>query len=290
MKTKDARIVFFGTPHLAVYVLEELHAAGIVPGLIVTAPDRPAGRKLVLTPSPVKVWAEEHAIPFLQPESIHENSDDVALLANSEWDLFIVAAYNKILPKWLLELPTHSVLNVHPSLLPKNRGPSPIRSAICTNDQDAVGVSVIELDTKMDHGPIVAQATVELPEWPVKGAVLDEILFREGGRLLNEVIPKWLKGEIVPEEQKHEEATYTKKIEKSDGEVQLTDDPYENYCKFCAYDGWPGTFFFATEGEKKVRIKITAARYVDGKFVIERVVPEGKKEMDFEVWQKNHSL
>lgn len=287
MKTSQARIAFFGTPQQAVYVLEELQEAGIVPMLIVTAPDKPAGRKLVLTPPPVKVWADENEVAVLQVASL-KNTDDVELLRNSEWDLFIVAAYNIMLPKWVLALPTFGVLNVHPSLLPKLRGPSPIRTAIRNDEQDNVGVSIIKLDEEMDHGPLVAQANMELPVWPEKGSILDEILFREGGRLLVEVIPAWFNKEITPEEQDHTQATYTSRILKTDGEISLDDDGYKNFCKFCAHDGWPGTFFFAEIGGKTVRMKVTDATYADGIFTILKVIPEGKKEIAYDLWKKNN--
>lgn len=277
------RIGFFGTPELAVWVLEELAASGIVPGVVITAPDKPKGRKLVLTPPPVKVYAEEHGISVIQPVSLKERSM-VSELANSEWDLFIVAAYTLILPQWVLDLPHHGVLNVHPSMLPLLRGPSPVRSAILTDAQDAVGVSVIKLDTEVDHGPIVAQARIELPEWPLQGGVLDELLFREGGRLLAEVVPLWIKKEITPEEQQHDKATFTKKFAREDGELDLAGDSYQNYLKYCAMDGWPGTYFFAERNGERVRVKINTAVYENGAFMVRTVTPEGKKEMPYEVF------
>jgi methionyl-tRNA formyltransferase len=291
---KINNIAFFGTPILAVFVLEELEEAGIVPSVIVTAPDKPAGRKLVLTPPAVKVWADEHDIPVLQPASL-KHRDAVPELANTDWDLFIVAAYNIILPQWVLDLPKKQVLNVHPSLLPKLRGPSPVRSAILRDERDSVGVSIIVLDAQVDHGPIVAQATVELPEWPVQGYVLDELLFREGGRLLAEVIPLWFEGNITPDEQKDAEATFTSKFEKANGEIDLAGDAYKNYLTYCAMEGWPGIYTFiedSTNGQSdgKIRLKITEAEYTDGEFRPVKVVPEGKKEILWEEWKRAHSL
>jgi len=275
-------IAFFGTPHLAVYVLEELEAEGIVPDVVVTAPDRPAGRKLVRTPPPVKLWAEEREIAVLQPERLKHEAD-APEIANSEWDLFVVAAYSIIVPPWILSLPKHRVLNVHPSLLPKLRGPSPIRSAILHDLRADVGVSIIELDQEVDHGPIVAQARVELPEWPVRGNHLDELLFREGGRLLAECIPLWCAGTITAEPQDDGAATFTKKFAKADGELDLSGDPHENYRTFCAMEGWPGTFFFAElQDGTRIRVKIADATLRDGAFVPLRVIPEGKKEMAYQ--------
>lgn len=277
---KDISIAFFGTPQLSVWVLEELKAAGIVPSLVVTAPDTPQGRNLKLAPTAVKVWAQENDVLALEASSLKDRTN-ISELANSEWDLFIVAAYNFILPKWLLELPTHGTLNVHPSLLPKLRGPSPVRSAILLDQKDAVGVSVIVLDEQIDHGPILAQANVALEEWPIQGHILDELLFREGGRLLAEVLPLYLQGDVTPEAQNDTQATFSKKFKKEDGLLDLGDDPYKNYLKFCAFDGWPGTYFFVTHNDKQLRVKITQAAYQDKKFVIEKVIPEGKKEMAY---------
>lgn len=274
--------VFFGTADIAVWVLEELHERGLSPALIVTEPDKPSGRKQTLTPPPVKSWALEHDIDVLQPEKL-SGSPEAALLLNSEWDLFVVAAYGQIIPKELFECPKHKTLNVHPSLLPQFRGASPIRSAIL-HDVRQTGVSIMLLDAQLDHGPIVAQASVELDktDWPPKGRVFDELLARAGGELLFETIPSWIAGEITPEKQNHEAATYCGKFEKSMGEINLDADPYQNYLKICAFDGWPGTFFFTEKNSKKIRVKITDAELTEeGLLKIIRVIPEGKKEMDY---------
>jgi methionyl-tRNA formyltransferase len=276
------RFAFFGTPHLAVYALEEMETAGILPSVVVCAPDRPAGRKLQLTPPPVKVWAQERDIPVLQPETL-KNPKAAPELFNTEWDVCMVAAYNIIIPEKLLYLPRHNTLNIHPSLLPKLRGPSPIRSAIAEDMPEAVGVSIIELDKKVDHGPIIAQARVELPEWPVRGNTLDELLFRDGGRLMAEVLPLWMEGTITPEPQDDTQATHTKKFEKADGEIDINGDAAQNYRIYCAMDGWPGTFFFDKNGK---RVKVTQAHMENGQFTIDTVVPEGKKEVSWDIYQK----
>ncbi len=289
MTRSTPTIAFFGTPELAVWVLEELERAGIRPALVVTAPDRRAGRGLTLSPPPTKVWADAHDVAVLQTASLKDRAA-VPELANTEWDLFIVAAYNIILPEWVLALPQRGVLNVHPSLLPKLRGPSPVRSAILRDERDAVGVTVIALDKEVDHGPIVAQATVDLPEWPVRGRLLDEILFREGGRLLAEVVPLWQKGEIPPEEQDHSLATHTTRFKKEDGELDLFGDPYHTYLQYCAMDGWPGTFFFVDDQGKRVRIKVGEASFKDGVFSIETVIPEGKKETPWEAVRTRYGM
>jgi len=281
-KKTDASIVFFGTPRFAVYVLEELRDMGIEPDIIITAPDKPAGRGLEIKSPPVKDWAEENGIPVLQPDSLKEENDTLDLLKNSEWDLFIVAAYGKILPKEIIDLPRRGVLNVHPSLLPKFRGASPVESQILA-DENETGVSIMLIDEKMDHGPIDAQQPItpeDLPAqagWPLRASLLEELLAREGGKLLGEAIPPWLTEEFEAAPQNHDEATFTTKIKKEDGELDLNDDAYQNYLKFCAYEEWPDKLFI----KHSKRIKITDAEFADGEFSTLKSIPKGKKEMDY---------
>lgn len=282
-KLADLKIAFFGTPQFSVWVLEELQSVGIVPALVIAAPDKPRGRGLKLTPPPAKVWAEERNIDILQPEKIDDAFIDE--LANTGWDLFLVASYGKILPKRLIELPQYGSLNVHPSLLPKLRGASPIQSAILTDAKDAVGVSIMVMDEKMDHGPIVAQASIGLEAWPLRFSILEELLAHEGGKLLAEVIPQWVSGEITPEKQDHSAATFSKKITKEDGEISLDGDPYQNFLKIRALEGWPGTYFFLPPPvgrDKDIRVKIVDAQYNNEQLTITRVIPEGKREMNYE--------
>lgn len=271
---------FFGTSRFAVYTLEALENAGLLPDIVVTAPDKPAGRGLELKASPVKEWALERALPVLQPESLKKESEALDLLKNSEWDLFIVSAYGKLLPKEILEVPRKGTLNVHPSLLSKFRGASPIESQILADEKD-VGVTIMLMDEEMDHGPIVAQASVTPEAWPLKATLLEEMLGTIGGELLAESIPVWMEGGITPEEQNHAQATFTRKIEKADGEISLSGDAYQNYLQYCAYDGWPGTYFFVEKNGKKIRVKITDATYENGAFASLKVIPEGKKEVNY---------
>ncbi|MEK7613839.1 MAG: methionyl-tRNA formyltransferase [Patescibacteria group bacterium] len=293
--SSDTSIVFFGTPQFAVWTLDALEKGGIVPDIVVTAPDKPQGRGLLIQPSPVKVWATERDIPVLEPLSLKTKSssdpsgqtsgfsqEDEAmdLLLNSEWDLFIVAAYGKLIPKELINLPRKGTINVHPSLLPKFRGASPIPSQILADEKN-IGVSIMLIDEKMDHGPLLAQASVTPEEWPLKSSLLEEMLATIGGELLAETCPPWLDETISPEAQNHDLATFTAKIEKADGEISLTDDGYKNYLKYCAYDVWPGTFFFVEKAGKKMRVKITDAEYSNGVFTPLLVIPEGKKEIDY---------
>jgi methionyl-tRNA formyltransferase len=287
------RIAFFGTPEHAVWVLDELLQAGITPDLIVCAPDKPAGRKLILTPPAVKEWALAHNIPVSQPASLRDPAL-IPEITTKEWDLFIVAAYNIILPKWVIDTAHHGVLNVHPSLLPKYRGPSPVRSTLIADDKTAVGVTIMLLDEKIDHGPIVAQKSITPPSWPILGRTLDELLFREGGQLLAQILPEWLRGTHTATPQDDTQATYCKKFLKADGELDRTKDDYTQYLQYCAMDGWPGTFFFHERIQKngehtRTRIKITKAEYEQGTFRILRVIPEGKKEISYTDFLAQHN-
>jgi methionyl-tRNA formyltransferase len=291
---KNMRIILFSNPPLALPILEELERANILPTLLVTMPDSQGRRGSGTIPAVTKEWAMERDIDCLQPESI---DDEILqdILFNSEWDLGIVASYGHIIPSNILSLPKHGFLNIHPSLLPKYRGASPIRSIILKNDKDAVGVTIISMDEKMDHGPIVAQAKVEMEEWPLKATLLEDLLAREGGKLLAEIIPEWSEGKIVPVEQEHSKASFTTKLAKEDGLLNLSDNAYQNYLKFCALEGWPGVYFFENRNSKQVRIKITDAKFVHtkgsapdvGEFRVLRITPEGKREMLYRDFKTN---
>ena len=276
-------MVFFGTPPFAVSILEALKKEDLLPKLIVTAPDTPQGRGLVLTPPAVKVWADAHNIPTIQPASLTQTIPEE--LTTSSWDFFIVAAYGKILPQTLLDLPTHGTLNVHPSLLPQYRGASPIEGQIL-NDAPEIGVTIMLMDAKLDHGPILLQEILTPPSWPLTKDRLTDLFAHTGGVLLVETIHGILDETITPQPQDHAQATFTGKIEKKDGEITLADNPYQNYLKYCAYHPWPGTFFFAQKNGKEVRIKIADAEYIDNSFLPRFVIPEGKQKISWEDFQK----
>ncbi|MBY0310113.1 methionyl-tRNA formyltransferase [Patescibacteria group bacterium] len=275
------RFVFFGTPDLAVHALTRLEAHNLVPSLIVTTPDAPVGRKQVITPPPTKVWATERSISVIQPTTL-KNKEDLTPLTSEQWDIFVVFAYGKIMPAWLLSLPTFGTINAHPSLLPKFRGASPIRSTLLL-DLSAAGVTIIQMDAEMDHGPILHQVPVTLIE-PVPGRELDHTMSVLCGDLLSHVIKELPKGTITPKDQDHDAATFCTKITKDMAELTL--DPHnlpsgeqaqEYFRKVCAFDGWPETFF----RHEHIRIKIKDAAVIDGVFTPTRVVPEGKAEMSF---------
>jgi methionyl-tRNA formyltransferase len=262
-----------------------LHKAGFTPSLIVCNPDRPVGRKQILTPPPVKVWAEAHDIRVLQPASLKDEAAKHTL-AEAAADLFVVVAYNAILPTAVLALPPKGVLNLHPSLLPKLRGASPIRTAIKDDLPETIGVTVMLMDEQMDHGPILAQAVHDLSDtsWPLPGPELDARLAAQGGALLAETIPAWLAGTLTPTPQNHDEATYCGKFTKADGELAI--DPHHlprgeaaraMWRIVCALTGIGGTFFM----HQGKRVKITEAAWREDTLVPLRVIPENQREMAF---------
>ena len=280
------RLAFFGTPQLTVPVLDALAAADLTPDLIVAAPDAPVGRHQHITAPPSVAWAQTHNIPTWQPATTRELSSDDTPLMTQNWDIFVVFAYGHIIPHSILSLPTHDSINLHPSLLPHLRGPSPIRSALLT-DTNPTGVSIIRLDEQMDHGPILAQATHNTPteSWPPPGPDLDAALVALGAKLLTDTIPKWVNGNIIPQPQDHSVATYCSKIKKSDAEVMIDPralpsgtDAYNTLLRIQAYAGWPEAYFIY-HGQR-VKIK-SASLESSGALAIHRVVPAGRREMDF---------
>ena len=280
------RIAFFGTPSLTLPVLDELHARDLTPSLIVAAPDKPVGRKQTITSPESVAWAHEHSVPTWQPTDRNNFLEPSSPLHKEEWDVFVVFAYGALIPSSILDIPRNGTINLHPSLLPKLRGPSPIRSAILT-DQNETGVSVMLLDEKMDHGPILAQQPVTIPrdDWPISGIELDTQLITTGAKLLSKTLILWHEGKIEPREQEHEKATYCRMIKKEDAKLLI--DPYnlptgheayETLLRIRAYEGWP-VAFFEYRGQ---RIKITSSKITkDGRLLLKRVIPAGKREMDF---------
>jgi methionyl-tRNA formyltransferase len=276
----NLNLAFFGTSDFSLFCLEEMKRQGILPTIIITAEDKPKGRKLILEANPVKIWAMENNIEYLTPKKL--DADFISKISSLKSDLFLVASYGRIIPKIILDLPKYGVLNIHPSLLPKYRGSSPLQEQIL-NDEKNIGVTVMLMDEQVDHGPIIAQAKAEIPNWPVNLMELKEIMAKTGVKLLIDNLGSWISKKIEAKEQDHSQATFTKKVEKNDGLLDLEfGKPYENYLKTKAYYPWPGTFFFINKEDKKIRVLIKDSEYMDGAFHILKVLPEGKKEMSYE--------
>lgn len=286
MSHNSIKFTFFGSSEFSIYVLDELKLHKILPSLIITLPDKPQGRKLVLTPNVVKIWGEQNNIPVLTPASL-KNSDFTLMLTTNCYDLFLVASYGKIIPRDIFEIPAHKTLNIHPSLLPKYRGASPIISQILNNEKE-IGVTIMQIEETMDTGPVVAQLPSPASRGGVGGEVLgrielEKILAVEGARLFTHIAPEWIQGVIDPIMQNESLATYCKKVTKEDGRLDidlddLSKNALENYLKIKAFEGWPSAYFFLNER----RVIITEANFIDNKLQIIKVIPEGKKEMPFE--------
>jgi methionyl-tRNA formyltransferase len=277
-------MIFFGTSSFSIHVLNQLRRNGIKPDVLVTVPDKPQGRKLIMTPPPVKVWAEEHNIKCLQFAKLNEEA--VTALKELNPNVFIVASYGKIIPQAVLDIPTSGCLNVHPSLLPKFRGASPLQTSIL-NDEQNTGVVIIKMDKEMDHGPIVTRSEVTVTPWPLSMTELEEKLAVIGADILTQALPKYLDGTLTLEEQDHSKATFTKKIEKEDGEISLDNLGRAAYLKYKAFDVWPGVFFFIERKGIKMRVKVKAAIWNDAASTMEilKVLPEGKNEMTWKEFQ-----
>lgn len=269
--------VFFGTPEVASKTLEILKQSNYLPSLIVTSIDKPQGRKMLVTPSPVKVWASENNIPILQPEKIDENFIDK--IGQLNFDLSIVVAYGKILPEELINLPKRGTLNIHYSLLPRYRGASPVESALLNGDS-TTGVSIQKMVYKLDSGPVVANQSIEIPLEDNKQDLRNKLI-EIGGNLLINILPDYLENKLNEIPQNESAATFCHKIKKEDGEIKIDGNDLENYNRYRAFFGWPGVFFFKEINNKKTRFKITKAKYENNKFIIEKVIPEGKKEIDY---------
>ncbi len=276
---KMIKLAFFGTPELTTAILDSLKAQNLSPALIVTTPDKPKGRKLVLTPPPAKVWADKNKIPCLQPEKLDESF--VEKMTKENFDLFVVAAYGKIFPDKLINSAKFGTLNIHYSLLPKYRGASPIESAILNGDAET-GVSIQKMQLKLDSGPIVASEKFSVPK-DVTAPDLRDALNSIAAKILPKVILEYVSGKIITVSQDDKLASNCKKINKEDGLIDLAGDDILNDRKFRAYFDWPRTYFF----DKDTRVIVSDAKLENGVFKIKKVIPEGKKETLFEVFRKN---
>lgn len=288
-RTTKPKIIFLGTPEFGAIILEGLIKNNYSPILVITAPDKPMGRKQILSPSPVKITAQKYNIPIIQPTKI-------TILGPVKPDLIILAGYGQILPKEILEIPKFGCLNIHPSLLPKYRGPSPVQTVILNGNKET-GVTIILMDGKIDHGKIVSSI-----KYQVSSNVIYEELEKElselGAKLLIETIPKWIDNKIKPQPQDESKATFTKIIKKEDGKIDWSKPAEEIERQIRAFHPWPGSFFFW----KGKRIKIIEAEAVEkspedklavkcGKdyLIIKKLQMEGKKPMDSEEFLRGHS-
>jgi len=288
------KYVFFGTPNFAAIILEKLISAGFIPEAVVCNPDKPVGRKKIITPPPVKQRilnlesGIKNKIKILQPEKL---SDIKSQLSDVNCQLFIVAAYAKILPKEILEIPRLGTIGVHPSLLPKHRGATPIQTAILNGDE-ITGTTIFLIDEKMDHGAIIANSEFRIQNLEWNYETLMKKLAELSADLLIEILPnieEKIKNAMPQDESK---ATYTKKFKTEDAYIEPIDlEKAQNGSanspqvavqierKIRALNPEPGVFTIINDK----RIKLLESKISDNKLKLIKIQKEGKKSQTF-IW------
>lgn len=297
MPTENPNFIFFGTPEFAADVLEKLLNQGIIPKAVVCNPDKAVGRKKLITPPAIKQLILEHQlqdptfnIAVLQPETLDEAF--VEELKAFEPDVFVIAAYAKLVKQDILDIPKHGTIGVHPSLLPAYRGASPMQTTLL-DGEDITGVTLFLVDEKMDHGPIIAQETVQIGT--MNYIMLAKKLAEIGGELVAKTLPDFLSGKIIPQEQDHDKATFTRKFTTEDGFIDIHDIEKAQMeggdialaieQRVRALNPEPGTWTMASSicnmhfGEEK-RVKILEADIsMEHTLILREIQIEGKKPM-----------
>jgi len=301
------RTVFFGSGAFAIPILVALLAAPEIDVVaVVSAPDRPVGRRREPTPTPLAARAALIGLPLLRPSRFRDEAA-IAEVAAVHPSLGILADYGRIVPQAVLDVPRHGILNVHPSLLPRHRGATPIPAAILAGDV-STGVTIIRMDAGLDTGPIVASET-----WPLDGTeTAPELETRAsvaGAELLVRILPRWLDGSIVPRPQAGEAATVTRPLRREDGRLDPSEPASELARRVRALQPWPGSYVetasgrltvwralaVPSEGEdvpgQLVRHGIRPAlTTVAGRLLLEEVQPSGGRRMTGDAFLRGRSL
>jgi methionyl-tRNA formyltransferase len=240
VKSEKLKVIFMGTSEFAIPILKSLlRTKGYGLCAIITQPDKKTGRGQKLTPPPVKVTGQKYKIPVYQPKNLSALKSQIS---NLNPHLVIVAAYGQILSKEILQIPQYGCLNIHPSLLPKYRGPSPIQATIL-NAEIKTGVTIIKMNEKMDTGNIIAQKKIDINAED-EAESLTSKLSQEGASLLVETLPKYLSGKIKLKPQIKSQATYTKIIKKEDGHINWNNSAELIERHIRAYYRWPGSYTY----------------------------------------------
>ncbi len=263
------RYIFFGTPQFASLVLEKLVNSGFNPLAVVTNPDRPVGRKKILTAPTVKAGIG-NTIKVLQPEVFDDSFIKELKLVGA--DVGVLAAYGKIITKEVIDVFPKGIVVVHPSLLPKYRGATPIQSVIL-NGEKATGVTLFLMDEQVDHGKIISKSQLSISNDDTYETLLQKLAQLSGDSLVD-ILLKYLEGKIMPKEQEHSMATYTKKIKTEDGFVDFKkESPEIIWRKVRALNPEPGVW---TNWNSK-RTKILEANFKNGQLTIKKIQIEGGK-------------
>lgn len=265
------KIVFFGTPNYVMPILTKLHKEFVTgPGkspivAVVTQSPKPVGRDQIVTFSPVDKWAHEHKIL-----TYYQASD--LLEANLDAEIGVLASYGEIITRDIINLFPQGILVIHPSLLPMYRGASPVPAAIKNGDK-ITGCSIIRMDEKMDHGPVVTQFKEEILDTDTSDVLRDR-LFAKSADVLAETITPYIKGKIKLKKQDDTAATYTKLVTKQDGFIDLQgSDPYQTERFIHAMYPWPGAW---TLLPNQKRLKLIKSHMEDDKLILDEVQLEGK--------------
>ncbi|MGV2619991.1 methionyl-tRNA formyltransferase [Halobacillus sp. ACCC02827] len=290
------RIAFMGTPDFAVPVLDRIIEEGYEVVLVITQPDRPKGRKKVMTPPPVKVAAEKHGIPVFQPEKIKNEYEEVLAY---DPDLIVTAAFGQILPEALLKEPKHGCINVHASLLPEFRGGAPIHYSILAGKKET-GVTIMYMVKKLDAGDMLAKTVVPITDEDHVGTLHDK-LSEAGSDLLAETLPRLLAGEITPEKQDETLVTFASNIKREQELIDWNKDQQTIYNHVRGLHPWPVAYTYWNDKPMKIwwveKVDGTSSEVAgtvtgieedgflvatgDGKTVkVTSLQPSGKKKMD----------
>lgn len=236
------RIAVMGTPEFAIPSFEALRSdSRFTIAAVITQPDKPVGRSKQLQPSPVKKWATAAGLPVLAPDKVKDNTELFEQLKTLDLDVIVVAAYGKILPQEILDIPKHGVINVHGSILPKYRGASPIAAAILNGDSQT-GVTIMKMELAMDTGPVIGTSSPVNIAPSDTTATLSDKLSQIGAQTLLKHLPDYLDGKITPTPQDNTQATSVKLISKEDGLVNWQEDAKMIERKIRAYQPWPSAF------------------------------------------------
>ena len=301
------KLVFFGSSIESAKAIETLLKKDFNLEIIVTRSKKPKGRGLKISTSPVEEIARKNNINLFNSEDL-EDLNFLNLLKNINPDMFIVISYGKLLSEKILSIPKKGAINIHPSLLPLYRGPSPVASAILDGAKET-GVSIMLLDKGMDSGPILLQSQSVQLNGEEKNSELSSRLFDIGSNLLTESLKSFFNAKIIPKEQHHEGATYTSIIRSSDGEINWNDKAQKIFNLYRAYDDWPGIYtFWNGKRIKLIQVQISSiklsrvlpgeVKYLDSKlFIGTSTVPikidylqiEGKKIMKSEEFFRGYS-
>ena len=275
--------IFFGSEENSLLVLKKI---ATLPYLkitaVITPPPQPQGRKKIITPTPVHLWAQKQSIKVFSPSSI--TSKTIAAIKKEKPQLGVLAAYGKIIPLSLIKIFPQGIINIHPSFLPQWRGPTPVETALLSGAKKT-GVSLFLLDEKIDHGPLLAQKRIKISPQDNQ-LTLSQRLFNQGAALLKQILKAYLQGQIKPSPQNHHRATYTRKLSRQDGFIDQNDlqkalknghQAAKIERKTRAFHPWPGTYTLVGHPSPK-RLKILKARLSkDKKLILTQIQLEGKQ-------------